>query len=82
MSDCLDCNCSDFDKCMRILNLVLDGEASAEEEEYFFSHIESCMICFAHFNVEKKIRELIKRKLNKKNIPIELVTDIRNKIVK
>ena len=81
MSECPDCNCSDFDKCIRILNLILDDEASSDQEDFFYSHIEKCMVCFSHYNVEKQIRELLKRKLQKKNVPEQLAIDIRNKIV-
>lgn len=81
MSECPDCSCSDFDKCLKILNLILDDEVSQDQEEFFFSHIEKCMVCFAHYNVEKQIRELLKRKLHKKSIPSELAIEIRNRIV-
>lgn len=81
MSECPDCSCSDFDKCMRILNLMLDDEADEVQEEYFFNHIEKCIVCFSHYNVEKQIRELLKRKLQKRKVPAELAIDIRNKIV-
>ena len=82
MSECPDCNCSDFDKCLRILNLLLDDEADETEEEFFFSHIDKCIVCFSHYNVEKQIRELLKRKLQSKQVPKELAIDIRNKIVR
>lgn len=82
MSDCPDCRCSDYDKCLRILNLILDNEATIQQEEYFYAHIENCMTCFAHFNVEKQIRQLLKSKLNHKSIPSALVDEIRSKIVR
>ena len=81
MAECPDCNCRDFDKCLRILNLLLDDEVDKQQEEFFFSHIEKCIVCFSHYNVEKQIRELLKRKLQKRKVPKELAIDIRNKIV-
>lgn len=82
MPECPDCNCSDFDKCLRILNLLLDDEADDTQEEFFFAHIDKCIVCFSHYNVEKQIRELLKRKLQSKEVPKELAIDIRNKIVR
>ena len=82
MSDCPDCRCSDYDKCLRILNLILDNEATAKQEDFFYSHIENCMTCFAHFNVEKQIRQLIKEKIGNKTVPAALADQIRGKIVK
>ena len=81
MSECPDCSCTDFDKCLRILNLILDDEVDKEQEIFFYSHIEKCMVCFSHYNVEKQIRELLKRKLQKTKVPPELASDIRNQIV-
>lgn len=82
MSDCPDCGCSDFDKCLRILNLMLDNEASPSQEEFFNSHIEKCMVCFAHYNVERQIRQLLKTKMNNKSVPSALANEIRSKIVR
>lgn len=82
MSECPDCSCSDFDKCLQILNLILDNEASEDEEIFFKSHIEKCMVCFAHYNVEKQIRQLLKTKLNHHKVPTALANDIRSKILR
>jgi len=81
MSDCPDCSCSDFDKCLKILDLILDNEASSDQESFFHAHIEKCMVCFGHYNVEKQIRQLLKTKLNKQPVPVTLATEIRNKII-
>ena len=82
MPECPDCSCSDFDKCLSILNFILDDEATREQEDFFYAHIEKCIVCFSHYNVEKQIRELLKRKLQKKTVPSELSSEIRNKIVR
>ncbi len=81
MPDCPDCNCSEFDKCLKILNLMLDEESSKEEDAFFFEHIEKCITCFSHYNAEKQVRELLKSKLKRKTIPSKLALEIRNKIV-
>lgn len=81
MSDCPDCRCNDFEKCLRILNLILDNEATENQEAFFNAHIEGCMVCFAHYNIEKQLRQLIKTKVNHKPIPQELVSEIRDRII-
>ena len=60
--------------------MMLDNEASEDEEVFFKSHIEKCMVCFAHYNVERQIRLLLKTKLNKHQVPVALANEIRNKI--
>jgi anti-sigma factor (TIGR02949 family) len=60
---------------------MLDNEATLEQERFFNSHIENCIICFSHYNVERQIRQLLKAKLKGPVIPIELAEEIRKKIV-
>lgn len=81
MADCPDCRCNDFEKCLKILNLMLDNEATVDQEAFFNSHIEKCMVCFAHYNIEKQLRQLIKTKVNHKAIPQELASEIRDRII-
>ena len=81
MSKCPDCSCNDFEKCRSILNLLLDNEASEAQEDFFYRHIASCIVCFANYNIEKELRQLIKRKVNRKSIPGELASQIRSQII-
>ena len=81
MSNCPDCGCGDFDKCLKILNLILDNEATPAQEDFFKTHIENCTVCFAHYNVEKQIRQLLKSKLNNKSVPSALASEIRGRIL-
>jgi len=60
---------------------MLDNEATAEQEDYFNNHVETCVVCFSHFNVEKQIRKLLKSNIKSQPIPQDLAEDIRRKIV-
>ena len=60
---------------------MLDSEATDEQEAFFKSHIEECMVCFGHYNIEVQLRQLIKTKINHKPIPEELAKQIRLKII-
>jgi anti-sigma factor (TIGR02949 family) len=73
-------SCAEFDQCLRILNLMLDNEATGEEELYVKNHIEKCMVCFEQYEVEKQIRDLIKSKFQNLPVPENLEADIRSKI--
>lgn len=81
MSDCPDCRCKNFEKCFRILNLILDNEASHEEESFFYGHIEKCMICFGHYNLECQIRQLLKTKIAREPVPSNLFSEIKSNII-
>jgi len=60
---------------------MLDNEATKEQEAFFNAHIEKCMVCFAHYNMERQLRLLIKTKVNHRPIPRNLAEDIRLKII-
>lgn len=73
-------NCKEFTKCMEILHLMLDNEATEEQKQYVNKHIDSCMICFEQYEVEKQIRDLIKSKIANQPVPSDLINQIRSKI--
>lgn len=73
-------DCAEFKKCLEILYLMLDNEASEDEEQYLNKHIENCMVCFEQYEVEKQIRELLKTKLAHQKVPSDLAQTIRNKV--
>ena len=81
MSEKLDSNsCTEFDKCMEILQLMLDDEASEKQEEYVNEHVHKGMVCFQHYEIETEIRELIKKKCSNLPVPDGLATQIRTQV--
>lgn len=74
--------CSDFARCMEILQLILDNEADESDSRYFRDHIEGCMTCFQHYEMEQHIRQLIKTQLVQHEVPMDLINQIRDKIAR
>ncbi|MDQ3393807.1 MAG: anti-sigma factor [Bacteroidota bacterium] len=72
--------CLDSEKCLKLLQLILDGEASEFETNYFHSHIEDCMSCYKHYDLEKTIRQVLKTKVEKRPVPVDLIQSIKLKI--
>lgn len=72
--------CTEFEKCLGILYLMLDNEANHEQEVYIHTHIEKCMVCFEQYEVEKQIRQLLKTKLANQEVPQDLAHSIRAKV--
>lgn len=72
--------CPDEQECLKVLELILDNESTSEEEDSYFSHIQNCWPCFQHYNLEKAIRELIKTKIEKRDVPLDLEQRIRAEI--
>lgn len=67
-------------ECLKTLQLVVDGEASKEEEEYFNKHLEECIPCFNFYHLEKSVKQILKHKIQKKAVPPSLKQTIANKI--
>ena len=67
-------------RCLELLELVTDGEASPEEEKHFNDHINECLPCFETYNLEKSIKEMLQTRLDKKKVPDDLINSIKKKI--
>lgn len=72
--------CLDHEECIRVLNLIIDGEANEIEQRFFHSHIQDCLHCSHYYTVEQSIREAIKKKLTKKEAPEDLIQSVRSKL--
>jgi len=72
--------CEDHEECIRVLNLIIDGEANEIEQNFFHTHIMDCMQCTHYYTVEQSIREAIKKKLTKKEAPEDLIQSVRSKL--
>ena len=46
--------------CMEMLQHILDGDATAEQQQHFKDHLDECMPCFKTYNLEVALKTLIK----------------------
>jgi len=67
-------------RCLELLQLITDGEASPEEEKQFRTHVDECLPCYEAFNLEQSIKEMLQTKLEKKQVPEDLIRMIKRKI--
>jgi anti-sigma factor (TIGR02949 family) len=72
--------CSEHTKCLELLQLVLDDEASEDEKSYYFCHLEKCMACYREYNLETEIRKVLRTKIDNRQVPADLVSSIKSKI--
>ena len=73
---------SDCQKLVDILELIIDKEASAEQEQFFKSHIEGCAPCLDHYEIDEAMYQLIREKLEKKECKASLLDSIKSEINK
>lgn len=67
-------------ECITLLYPVIDGEASEEEIKYLHDHIHECSPCFKHYEIEKAVKEVVKYRIEKKEVPTNLLDCIKSKL--
>ena len=69
--------CPEF---MKLVHLVMDGEATEKEEHLFLAHIEANNDCKEHYMEEQNIRAALKEKCGNAVVPDQLVQMIQLKL--
>ena len=72
--------CEHQEECMKMVQKIVDGQASASEIEEFKSNMKSCIPCENGFALETCLKETIQLRLDKKCVPLSLIECIRQKI--
>lgn len=67
-------------KCTELLNLVIDGQASKEQELELMQHVHNCPKCKNEFELNTSIKESLRERLKRINTPKELSSTIQSKI--
>jgi len=81
MENSSEAGCSNFEKCYEILKLMIDRQATGEQEEYFNEHIENCIHCLKEYNLEKEIKSMLRQKVERQKVPSDLIDTIRTAIL-
>ena len=67
--------------CLELLYLVLDEEATEEQKSNFKEHIRECMPCYKSYNLDMKIKELIKQKCCGKHVTQEFIDSVKTRVL-
>lgn len=68
--------------CREMLQKILDGDATSEQQQQFKDHMEECMPCYRIYELEMAIKGLLKKKCNGNGAPPDLIEKIKNQINK
>ena len=63
--------------CKEMLQVILDGEATPEQKEYFKKHMDACLPCFKGYELDMAIKQLVQSKCCGGEAPSELVEQIK-----
>jgi len=66
--------------CLKTLHLVIDGEATKEQEDRLMKHLAECLSCYNSFQLEQSVKQLIQNKIQKKPCPPNVLENIRAKL--
>jgi hypothetical protein len=86
----IDCNkekqgkkesCEHQDECLKMIQRVVDGEASAQELEHYNKNMSVCTPCEKAFELETCLKQAIKLRIEKKCVPMSLIDCIKKSIL-
>ena len=67
---------------LKILDSILDCEASEKEKEEFFAHLDKCTDCLDHYKLDKIFKEFVLANNEKKCCTQNMIDKIREKVIK
>lgn len=73
-------HCENHDKCMQMIQAVLDGSATEEERNAFRTNMDACMPCIEGYELQKSIKDALSNKLERKCCPENTVSLIKQKL--
>lgn len=73
-------HCENHEKCMQMIQAVLDGSASEEEMKAFKANMNECMPCIEGYELQKSIKDALRLKIEKKCCPESTLSKIREKL--
>lgn len=68
-------------QCSELLQLVIDGQANEQQRHELDEHLPNCECCRNEFELSLSIKEGLKSRLKKPNLPSELATAIQSKVL-
>ena len=68
---------TDCEKVVKILDLIVDGEASSEDQQYFYSHVENARVALRPTRRKISSKRFLKDSIKRKAVPAHLTHSIK-----
>ncbi|PWJ56636.1 hypothetical protein CLV98_111130 [Dyadobacter jejuensis] len=72
--------CEHHAECMKVIQAILDDQATEAEKDHFRENIDKCIPCIESYNLEKCIKTSLADKIAKKPCPKNILNTIISKI--
>ena len=84
INKCGEPGCDNYDARKDLLQKVIDGQATAEEQALYESIVAKCTDCKCkqYCDQEVAIKNLVQTKLDRKRVPLDFFEKIRTSIIK
>ena len=66
--------------CLEMLQIILDGEATDDQQKYFKAHMDHCMPCYKSYDLDMHIKKLVQSKCCGGECPQDLIEKIKIQI--
>ncbi|KAA9333796.1 hypothetical protein [Adhaeribacter soli] len=67
----------DCQKIISILEMIIDDEATSDDQTYFYKHLEECANCFEAHRHQKMLKDFLKLNVKRKDAPASLISTIK-----
>ena len=68
---------ADCEKVINILEMIIDDEATSDEQSYFYNHLEDCASCFEAHKHQKMLKSFLKMNVKSRAVPVSLISTIQ-----
>ena len=68
---------ADCEKVINILEMIIDDEATSEDQSYFYTHLEDCSSCFEAHRHQKMLKSFLKMNVKSRAVPVSLISTIK-----
>ncbi|MCF0049755.1 phosphohydrolase [Dyadobacter sp. LJ53] len=72
--------CEHHAECMKVIQAILDDEATDAEKDHFRENMDKCLPCIESYRLEKCIKDSLNFKIEKKPCPESILKTIISKI--
>ncbi|OIN60286.1 hypothetical protein [Arsenicibacter rosenii] len=73
-------HCDNQSNCLKLIQLLVDGEATEEQLEKLKKSMEVCRPCIEMYHLEKEVKALLQERMEKKCCPDKLIATIKSRI--
>ncbi|WP_254448695.1 hypothetical protein [Spirosoma rhododendri] len=64
-----------------MIQLIVDGEATEQQLARLKDNLETCRPCIEMYHLEREVKELLTKRMEKKCCPDQLIATIKSKIL-